>query len=134
MIIVELIRLEENKRFGTFGVLRVNKRVFCVTLEPPDLLNEKNESSIPAQQYLCRRYSSEKHPDTYEVTDVPGRDYVLFHSGNTVDHTAGCILLGQHFGKLREKRGVLNSGQTFHNFMGLMGAANTFHLTIFERY
>jgi len=134
MIIVELIRLEENQRFGTFGILRVNKRVFCATLEPPDLENLRNKSSIPAQQYLCRRYSSEKHPTTFEVTNVPGRDRILFHPGNTVDDTAGCILLGQHFGKLREKRGVLNSGQTFRNFIGLMGAAQSFHLTIYEQY
>jgi len=134
MIIAELIRLEENWKHGTFGILRINKRVFCVTLEPPDLENEKNKSSIPAQQYVCRRYSSENHPDTYEITNVPGRDKVLFHSGNIKEHTSGCILLGQHFGKLHEQRAVLNSGRTFHNFMGLMGAANVFHLTIYERY
>jgi hypothetical protein len=32
--IVELIRLEEHERYGTLGILRVNKRVYCATLEP----------------------------------------------------------------------------------------------------
>ena len=32
-MILELIRLEENDQFGTFGVLRINKQVFCVTEE-----------------------------------------------------------------------------------------------------
>ena len=67
MKIVELIRLEENFDYGTFGALRINKEVFCVTLEPADLLNKQNVSSIPAQQYLCERYSSTKYPNTFQI-------------------------------------------------------------------
>ena len=132
--IVRLIRLEENYKHGTFSVLIVNSNVFCVCLEPPDLENLKNKSSIPAQQYVCERYSSPKYPDTFQIMNVPERNYVLFHSGNIVGHTQGCILLGQHFGKLKNNRAVLNSGQTFKNFMKLMGGVEKFHLTIVESY
>ncbi len=43
---VELLRLEQGAD-GTFGVLRLNGCVHCVTLEPPDRNNERDLSSIP---------------------------------------------------------------------------------------
>lgn len=132
--IVELLRREENERYGTFGILSVQKQVFCVTLEPPDLLNRIGKSSIPAQQYICRRYSSDRYSNTFQVMDVPGRTKVLFHIGNDVDDTEGCIVLAQNFGKLKGNRAVLNSGQTFKNFMRLMSNYGEFHFTIVEHY
>jgi len=132
--IVELIRIEENSLFGTFGILRIQKEAYCVTLEPPDLLNRRNVSSIPAQQYLCSRYDSPRFGETFQVTNVPGRDLVLFHAGNRVKDTEGCIVLGQYFGKLKADRAVLNSGNTFRGFMFLLAGYGPFHLTIREEY
>ena len=131
---IRLIRLEENYQHGTFGVLLVQTKVFCVTLEPADLQNLQNKSSIPAQQYICERYSSSKYPDTFQIMNVPGRNYVLFHSGNINEHTQGCVLLAQYFGKLKNNRAVLNSGKTFDMFMKLMTNYDKFHLTIKESY
>jgi len=133
-MILELIRLEENDQFGTFGVLKINKKVFCVTLEPSDKLNAPFVSSIPAQQYRCLRIKSPKYGETFEVTKVPGRDSVLFHGGNTVGDTQGCILLAQHFGKLNYNRAILNSGITFQNFMRALKGHDEVHLTIKEVY
>lgn len=134
MKIVELIRLEERNHYGTFGVLKIDKEVFCATLEPPDRLNKKNISSIPAKQYRCRRIISPKFGETFEVMNVPGRSDILFHAGNTLQDTQGCIILGQHWGKLLGDRAVLNSGRTFHTFMGMMDGVNILHLTIKEIY
>jgi len=132
--VVELIRLEESMFFGTFGVLKINKEVFCVTLEPADLMNKQNISSIPAQQYICQRYTSPKYPDTFQILNVPDRDHVLFHAGNFDDDTKGCVLLAQHFGKIRGERAVLNSGNTFKSFLAIMAGIKDFHLTIREIY
>ena len=132
--VVELIRLEENEKYGTFGILRIQKQVFCVTLEPADLLNAPNRSSIPAQQYFCKRHISQRFGETFQVLNVPGRTNVLFHAGNVIGDTAGCILLAEHFGKLRGDRAVLNSGKTFRSFMERMKDHNSFHLTIYEMY
>lgn len=134
MKIVELIRLEENHDHGTFGVLKINKEVFCCTLEPPDILNAQNVSSIPAQQYICERYNSPNFGNTFKVINVPGRSSVLIHAGNIVQHTKGCIILGQFFGKLIGDRAVLNSGKTFKSFMSIMNGVDEFHLTIREVY
>jgi len=134
MKIVELIRLEERNHYGTFGVLKINKEVFCVTLEPPDRLNRRDVSSIPAQQYRCHKIISPRFGETFQVMNVPGRSNILFHAGNRVGDTAGCIILGQHFGKLLGDRAVLNSGRTFHIFMGMMQDEDIFHLKIREIY
>ena len=130
--VVELIRIEENEEFGTFGVLRINKQAFCVTLEPADRENAVGMSSIPAQQYKIRRHRSSKFGETYQVEAVPNRTEVLFHSGNQVEETEGCILVAQHFGKLGSARAVLNSGATFSRFMAAMDGFDVASLTIRE--
>lgn len=132
--IIELTRLEENEEFGTFGVLRIQKEVFCVTLEPADRLNAPEISSIPAQQYLIKRHNSPRFGETFQVMDVPGRTAVLIHAGNVVGHTQGCIILGQYFGKLKADRAVLNSGETFKQFMAAMAGHDVAHLTVKEFY
>ncbi len=134
--IIELLRVEEDDRYGTFGILRIAKQLFCVTLEPSDRLNAPNISSIPAQQYICRRVNSPKFGQTFEITNIPGRSHVLFHPGNRIDDTLGCVILAQHVGKLRGNRAVLNSGATFEAFMGLMKreGITEFHFTVKEEY
>jgi len=129
--VVELIRLDTSVD-GTFGVLKINKAVLCVTLEPPDLLNAHNQSSIPAGQYCLARMMSGRYGETFEVCDVPGRTLVRIHPGNRVADTAGCILVAQHFGKLHGDRAVLNSGATHQTFMRLLAGHDTAHLTIHE--
>ncbi len=135
---IELRREEENFQYGTFGLWVINKEIFSVTLEPPDIENASNISSIPAQQYMCERVVSPKYGNVFEVKNVPFRTHVLIHKGNVVDNTLGCILLASHFGKLKadnqEKRAILNSGNTFNKFMELMSPYNNFHLTVKENY
>jgi len=65
-----------------------------VTLERPWLNNKKNESCIPTGSYNVEHWNSKDHPNTFHVKDVKDRDYILIHSGNFYNNTAGCILLG----------------------------------------
>jgi hypothetical protein len=132
--VVEILRIEENFQYGTFGVMRINKEVFCVTLEPPDKENVQDISSIPAQQYLCKRIISPKYSECFEIQNVPGRSHVLFHAGNVIEHTKGCVILAEHYGKLYENRAILNSGNTFKKFMKLLAVHDVFHLTVIEVY
>ena len=134
MPVVKILRVEENFQYGTFGILLFHTEAFCVTLEPPDIENVQDISSIPAQQYMCERVVSPKYGDVFKIMNVPDRTDVLFHAGNFVRHTEACILLAEHFGKIKEKRGVLNSGKTFGKFMYLLKDYNEFHLTIDEHY
>ena len=132
--VVELIRLETGPS-GTLGVLLIQKKIFAVTLEPPDRLNKTNISHIPSGQYICDRQRSPRYGNTFLVRDVPGRSHILFHAGNVVEDTQGCILLGSTVGKLRSSaRAVLNSGATFTAYMAALEGHDRFHLTIREFY
>ena len=128
---VSIIRIEESDQ-GSIGVLRMDGQAFCCTLEPPDRDNQKNISCIPAGTYTARRVDSPKYGDTFEITNVPGRSHVLFHAGNLVKHTKGCVLLGQYFGKLKGDRAVLNSGNTFRAFLEATAELDAFELEIQE--
>ena len=130
---VRLNRLEESSQ-GTFGVWAICSQVFCVTLEPSDKLNERNISSIPAQQYQCIRIRSPQFGETFEIIDIPNRSHVLLHAGNVARHTQGCVILAQYFGKLQGDRAVRNSGATFRKFMEIMKDVDIFLLTIKECY
>ena len=96
-MLIEIIRLKYAVD-GTFGVLLIDGEPFCLTLENPWLDNVRNVSCIPEGLYHCSRYSSNKHPNTFIVNNVNNRSYILFHIGNTIKDTDGCILLGSEFG------------------------------------
>lgn len=135
MPIVEIIRLENSMTFGALGVLRINKEIFGFTLEPPKRDNTVNESCIPTGQYLAHAHRSIRFGDTYRVAQVPGRSEILFHAGNVMDDTSGCILLGSEVGKLKTaRRAVLNSGQTFSKFMKELSNYDKFHFTVMEKF
>lgn len=132
--IVEILRISTSKKYGTFGVMLINKEEFCVTLEPPDNENAPFVSNIPTGQYICKRGTFPHHGETFNVLGVTNRTDVLFHAGNDADDTEGCIILAEHFGKLYGNRAILNSGATFTAFMSKMKNINEFHLTIREVY
>lgn len=126
---VELMRIEQSDE-GTFGVLRLDGKAYCVTLEPPEKGNARNISCIPEGVYECRRFRSPRFGETFEVVDVPQRTSILFHAGNVVEDTSGCVLLGRQFGTLRGDRGVLNSGRTFSEFMDRCEGVEEFPISI----
>ncbi|MCP3944514.1 MAG: hypothetical protein GY710_23970 [Desulfobacteraceae bacterium] len=128
-----IIRLEQSDQ-GTIGVLRLDGQAFACTLEPPDNGNQKNISCIPPGVYTALRVVSPKYGDTFEITKVPNRSHVLFHAGNVVKHTKGCVLVGQYFGKLKGNRAVLNSGKTFASFLAKIGPLSAFTLEIKEAF
>lgn len=133
-MVVELVRLE-NTSHGAVSIIKIDKHIFCAGLEPPDRANAQNTSCIPTGQYEIRPVNSPKFGRTYEVLNVPGRSFILFHAGNTKVDTEGCILVGETIGKLLGNRAVLNSGATFKRFMETLGINGGPHsLTITEHY
>lgn len=131
---VDIIRMENSFAGGALGALRIGKKLFCATLEPATQDNIPNHSCIPPGQYVCKRYYSKKFGDTFEVKNVPNRTYILFHPGNTIHDTNGCIILGITWGQLAGDRAVLNSGKTFDLFMEQFNGLDKFILTIKEDY
>lgn len=134
----EIIRVERSNE-GIFGVLKLEGRCFCVTLELPwysnkstsDTPNDPSDiSSIPDGTYTCYRVQSPSRGEVWQLQDVPNRQHVLIHAGNTVKDTMGCILVAQYFGKLQGNRAILNSGDTFEKFMDVTRQVNRLDLTI----
>lgn len=90
-----------------FETTAVGKRFLCYTLEDEyQALKVKGETRIPAGTYeikfrkiggLHAKYSK-KYPDIHRgmlhIADVPNFEYILIHTGNTDEHTAGCLILG----------------------------------------
>jgi len=80
------------------GRLYLNEEYVCDTLENPYINNERNISCIPEGNYNVRlRLARESATRDYLhllVQDVPNRDYILFHYGNSAKDTRGCILVG----------------------------------------
>lgn len=53
------------------------------------------ETAIPIGTYPVRLYDSPRHgPQTPELVGVPGFHHIQLHSGNSADHTEGCLLVG----------------------------------------
>ena len=83
---------------STIGELFLNDEFMCDTLENPSLNNVRNISCIPEGEYSVRlRTARESATRDYLhllVQEVPNRDYILFHIGNSTKDTSGCILVG----------------------------------------
>ena len=83
---------------STLGELFLNGERICDTLENPWIDNKKNVSCIPEGEYPVRlRLARESASRDYLhllVQEVPNRDWILFHRGNTAKDTSGCILVG----------------------------------------
>lgn len=134
MKIVKIVRIETHPEEGTFGVMTVNGSASFLTLEPYSRDNISRVSCIPTGQYICKRYSSEGFPNTFNVTNVAHRNNILFHTGNIDDNTLGCIILGSEFGFLKGKRAVLESRKAFDKFMNMLETEDSFKLTIVEEF
>jgi hypothetical protein len=94
--IVRVRRITETKQ-STIGELTIDGTdVSGYTLEPPGPSStiENSGKRISAGEYDLVPFSSAKHPDVFEVANVPGRSAILIHTGNLPEHTAGCLLPG----------------------------------------
>ena len=107
---LEVLRISSQKD-STSGILFDvvnNKRNFlCYTLEDEQRdVKVWGETRIPAGRYKLSlrkeggfhtRYNAKygaMHKGMIHVNDVPGFEYILWHTGNTDENTAGCLLLG----------------------------------------
>jgi len=118
---------------GTFGVILHKKKPFAVTGERPWANNLAKVSCIPAGVYLCRRYSSERYDNTFEVTGVKDRTYILFHKGNfPLKDSEGCILVAEKFAEINGQVAVMESRDGYGEMMEKLRDTQTFILQIIE--
>ena len=105
----EVLRVSSQKDSTSGLLFEVDngKRTFlCYTIEDEQRdVKVWGETRIPAGTYQLElrteggfhnRYKSRYafHKGMIWVKDVPGFEYILWHTGNTDEHTAGCLVLG----------------------------------------
>jgi len=116
---------------GTLGIL-ATEDFFCYTLELPWRDNLPNVSCVPVGEYEVELRRSPKFGNVYWIKNIPGRSFILQHSGNLagdkdkgyLTQTYGCQLLGQRIGFLEGQKAVLNSRLTVKRFIEYMKGEN----------
>ena len=106
---LEILRVssESDSSSGLVFDITDGRKFLCYSLED-EYRNEKvkHETRVPAGTYqiLLRkeggfnaRYAKKYgdfHKGMLHVQDVPGFQYILIHTGNTDEHTSGCLIVG----------------------------------------
>lgn len=124
-----LIR-EKGSDQGVLGKLvDPNGNTVCYTCELPWLNNLADKSCIPTGTYSVIPHNSVKHPNTWEILNVPDRNEILFHNGNAaVEDSLGCILVGNGVGIVDGYPAVLGSVTTLNHLREVL--PSNFTLTI----
>lgn len=93
---------------ATNGLLFINGVFECYTLEDQyQTVKVMHETCIPEGEYqiklrkvggfhakYTKRYGSAHHGMLW-LQDVPEFKYILIHTGNTDEHTSGCLIVGE---------------------------------------
>ena len=126
---LEVLRIssEADSTSGLLFDVTYFRKFLCYTLE--DEYREekiKGETRIPAGTYqvvlrksggfhnkYVERYGK-MHRGMLHITDVPNFEYILIHTGNTDEHTSGCLIVG-------ESQNDLDKGKD--GFVGASGVA-----------
>ena len=74
---------DEYRKDKVYGETRIPNGTYKLALRTVGGYNEKYKKRF-----------SDIHAGMLHVTDVPGFEYILIHCGNTDEHTAGCLLVG----------------------------------------
>ena len=108
---LEVLRIssQEDSTSGLlFNVVDGKREFICYTLE--DQAQDRkvmHETRIPEGTYQLKyrtvgghhaRYTKrygDMHKGCLHVIDVPNFKYILIHTGNTDDHTSGCLIVGE---------------------------------------
>ena len=129
---LEVIRIS-NSNDSTSGLLYISKGDFdkeflCYTLEDEYRKEKKyGETRIPEGTYKLglrtvggynekyKKRFSDIHIGMLHVLDVPNFEYILIHCGNTDEHTAGCLLVGdsQENNKIKKDGFIGKSSQAY---------------------
>lgn len=126
---IEVVRYSDNGD-STMSLIFIDGQFQCYGLE--DEFREKKvrgETRIPEGIYPIKlrkeggfhnRYSktfSEMHEGMLHITNVPNFKWVLIHCGNTDEHTAGCLLVGDQVNNNQIGNGFLSSSRPAYRLL-----------------
>jgi len=104
---LQVVRTQFGKD-ATNGMLFIDGVFECYTLEDQyQAVKVMHETSIPEGTYDIKfrkvggfhsKYTAKyknAHYGMLWLQDVPGFEYILIHTGNTDEHTSGCLIVGE---------------------------------------
>ena len=128
--------LKDVKKWAEYGTPPAHE---WATLENPwidankDGISDRSVSRIPSGVFRLDRDLAGRFVDAYRARwghdfvpmiadgEVPGRSQILFHTGNRIEHTHGCILIGDQspdntFEIINSRHSYLDFFQKFSQF------------------
>lgn len=110
---------------GTFGILTLPSGKKLYTCELPWKNNTQRASCIPNNTYVLKKRASDvvrrstknAYSEGWEITNVPGRTFIMIHPANWPHELLGCISVGTTLGIISGKYGVGNSRAAFDILM-----------------
>ena len=118
-----------SKHHITFGTLFVDEVMECLTLEdeirerpgvPVSAWKIPGQTAIPAGRYLISLTMSARFGRVLPLLhDVPGFSGIRIHTGNVIDETDGCILVGRRASGLK----IAESRIAFRKLMTMLERA-----------
>ena len=125
---LEVLRFssQNNSTLGMLFDVTKGRKFLCFTLEDEARDTKvKSETRIPEGIYelklrteggfherYIKKYGNKFHKGMIHVQDVPNFRYILWHTGNTDKHTAGCLLLGDTSQQNITKEGFIGGSTT----------------------
>lgn len=137
---IELLR--EYRPDRTLGWLTLENGTELCTIELPWIQNMQRVSCIPEGVYglklrespVIHRTSRGAFQKGWEVTNVPGRTYIMMHIANFPRDVLGCIGIGMKHGQLPGRDGieaaVLQSRIAFEYLMKVLAEREEWYLEI----
>ena len=130
---LQVVRTQLGKD-ATNGLLFIDGIFECYTLEDQyQAVKVMHETCIPEGTYdiefrktggfhakYSERYKN-AHYGMLHVQDVPGFEYILIHTGNTDEHTSGCLIVGD----TQQDLDV--------NFNGMVGSSKNAYMKLYEK-
>lgn len=118
---IEIERKYRKEKY-IIGLMTVDGRFFCDTLELPWRDNQQNISCIPEGRYDIRLTYSQKFCRVLPlVMDVPNRSGIRVHAANRPEEITGCIAVGEN----TKKGMVLNSRYYENKLVELLKASES---------
>mgnify|MGYP003153929818 FL=1 len=130
---LEVLRIssQEDSTSGIlFDVSNGKRKFLCYTLEDEQRDTKvMHETRIPAGTYKLELRTEGGFHNKYDkkygfhegmiwVKDVPGFEYILWHTGNTDEHTSGCLIVGQsQESNLVKRDGFIGSSVNAYKFI-----------------
>jgi len=111
----------------TYGIWINDDKPLFATLELPWKDNQKDISCIPAGTYkIMKQFSNHFQREVFLLYNVPNRNAVEIHIGNTVKDILGCIIVGMEYSMT--DYAIVCSRTAFDKLMSIM--PSEFDLTI----